>query len=40
MPSGTKFRAVFRRIRTNGDSGQIFYGYKFAPSRKKVGATE
>ena len=40
LKRGTKLRAVFRRIRTNGESGQIFYGYKFAPSRKKVDSTE
>jgi scaffold protein (connect acetoacetyl-CoA thiolase and HMG-CoA synthase) len=40
LKRGTKLRAVFRRIRSNGDSGQIFYGYKFAPSRKKIDATE
>lgn len=34
LARGMKLTAVFRRIRTNGDSGQIFYGYKFAPSRK------
>jgi len=37
---GTKLRAVFRRIRTNGESGQIFYGYKFAPCRKTIESSE
>lgn len=26
---GMKLNAVFRRIRVDGESGQIFYGYKF-----------
>lgn len=26
---GDKVKAVFRRVRVNGDNGQIFYGYKF-----------
>ena len=30
---GSKVRAVFRRVRTDGASGQIFYGYKFGPMR-------
>lgn len=29
ISSGERVRAVFRRVRANGDSGQIFYGYKF-----------
>ena len=35
LKEGFKVRAVFRRVRTDGDSGQIFYGYKFGPARKK-----
>lgn len=35
LKEGLKVKAVFRRVRTDGDSGQIFYGYKFGPSRKK-----
>lgn len=27
---GRKVRAVFRRIKVDGESGQILYGYKFA----------
>lgn len=34
LKEGLKVKAVFRRVRTDGDSGQIFYGYKFGPSRK------
>ncbi len=34
LKEGLKVRAVFRRVRTDGDSGQIFYGYKFGPARK------
>ncbi len=30
---GTKVKAVFRRVRSDGPSGQIFYGYKFGPVR-------
>jgi uncharacterized OB-fold protein len=26
---GSRLRVVFRRIRTEGEQGQIFYGYKF-----------
>lgn len=26
-----KLKVVFRRVRSDGDSGQIYYGYKFAP---------
>jgi uncharacterized protein len=33
---GTKVRAVFRKVRTDGDSGQIFYGFKFGPSRESI----
>jgi uncharacterized protein len=40
LERGTKLTAVFRRIRSNGESGQIFYGYKFAPSRKITDASE
>jgi len=31
---GMKLGAVFRRIRVDGESGQIFYGYKFGPKRE------
>ena len=31
---GIKVKAVFRRIKTDGPSGQIYYGYKFGPFRK------
>lgn len=34
LKEGMKLNAVFRRIRVDGDSGQIFYGYKFGPSRE------
>ena len=34
LKEGMKFNAVFRRIRVDGESGQIFYGYKFGPSRE------
>ncbi len=30
---GTKVKAVFRRVKSDGASGQIFYGYKFGPVR-------
>jgi uncharacterized OB-fold protein len=30
---GTRVKAVFRRIKSDGASGQIFYGYKFGPER-------
>ena len=30
---GNRVRAVFRKIRTDGESGQIYYGYKFGPFR-------
>jgi uncharacterized protein len=30
---GTKVTAVFRRVKADGPSGQIFYGYKFGPVR-------
>lgn len=33
LKEGMKLNAVFRRIRVDGESGQIFYGYKFGPSR-------
>lgn len=28
---GQRVRMVFRRVRSDGESGQIFYGYKFTP---------
>ena len=34
LKEGMKLKAVFRRIRVDGESGQIFYGYKFGPSRE------
>jgi len=33
LKEGMKLRAVFRKIKSDGESGQIFYGYKFAPNR-------
>ncbi len=33
LKMGTKVRTVFRKVRTDGESGQIYYGYKFAPVR-------
>jgi uncharacterized protein len=33
LKEGIKLKAVFRRIKVDGDSGQIFYGYKFGPDR-------
>ena len=35
---GSRVRVVFRKIRTDGKSGQIHYGYKFAPVRDTIGA--
>ncbi len=32
---GSRVRAVFRKIKTDGESGQIYYGYKFGPLREK-----
>jgi uncharacterized protein len=34
LKQGSKLRAVFRRIKSDGESGQIFYGYKFAAALK------
>jgi uncharacterized OB-fold protein len=34
LKRGSKVRAVFRRIKSDGESGQIFYGYKFARALK------
>jgi uncharacterized OB-fold protein len=34
LKEGSKLRAVFRRVKSEGESGQIFYGYKFAPALK------
>ena len=31
---GDSAKAVFRRIRTEGESGQIFYGYKFVKTNE------
>lgn len=30
---GDRVKAVFRRVKSDGASGQIFYGYKFGPMR-------
>jgi uncharacterized protein len=30
---GSKVKAVFRRVKADGASGQIYYGYKFGPLR-------
>jgi uncharacterized OB-fold protein len=32
---GSKVKAVFRRVKADGASGQIYYGYKFGPLREK-----
>jgi uncharacterized OB-fold protein len=32
---GQKVRAVFRRIKSDGPAGQIYYGYKFSASRRE-----
>jgi uncharacterized protein len=39
---GSKVKAVFRRIKADGPSGQIYYGYKFGPMRsgKEVSLVE
>ena len=29
---GMKLKAVFRKVRVDGESGQIYYGYKFGPA--------
>ncbi len=29
---GMKLKAVFRKVRVDGESGQIFYAYKFGPT--------
>src|SRR5579864_4557161 len=34
LKEGMKLNAVFRRIKVDGESGQIFYGYKFGPRRE------
>ncbi len=34
LKEGMKLKAVFRRVRVDGESGQIFYGYKFGASRE------
>lgn len=31
LKPGQKLRIVFRRVKSDGESGQIYYGYKFAP---------
>lgn len=33
LKEGQKMKAVFRKVRTDGESGQIFYGFKFGPTR-------
>ena len=35
LKEGMKLKAVFRRIKVDGESGQIFYGYKFGVIREK-----
>ena len=40
LKRGTKSRLFSEESESNGESGQIFYGFKFAPSRKKVDSTE
>lgn len=35
LKEGMKLDAVFRRVRNDGEAGQIFYGYKFGPQRGK-----
>lgn len=39
---GSKVKAVFRRVKADGPSGQIYYGYKFGPPRspRETSATE
>lgn len=32
VKTGAKVRAIVRRVRVDGDSGQIIYGYKFTVS--------
>jgi uncharacterized protein len=32
---GQRVRAVFRRIKSDGPSGQIYYGYKFSAFRRE-----
>lgn len=32
---GSKVNAVFRRVKADGASGQIYYGYKFGPVRPR-----
>jgi uncharacterized OB-fold protein len=39
LKEGTKVGAVFRKIRTDGESGQIFYGYKFSPRKESTAST-
>ena len=34
LKEGLKLQAVFRKVRTDGESGQIYYGYKFGPVRR------
>jgi uncharacterized protein len=33
LKEGMKLNVIFRRIRVDGESGQIFYGYKFTIPR-------
>ena len=35
LRGGESLKAVFRKVRNDGESGQIYYGYKFGPSREK-----
>jgi uncharacterized OB-fold protein len=34
---GSRVKAIFRRVKTDGPSGQIYYGYKFRPYRGTEG---
>lgn len=35
LKRGQKLHVVFRRVRSDGESGQIYYGYKFAPQLQR-----
>jgi uncharacterized protein len=34
LKEGERVSAVFRKVRTDGESGQIYYGFKFGPFRE------
>jgi uncharacterized protein len=34
LKEGERIKAVFRKVRTDGESGQIFYGFKFGLDRE------